>query len=63
MHVSQWLHLIALGSLGLACLCAAAILLHVIRHPQRRGRAMLGGFLTSYPVNAWLIHARIKEAM
>lgn len=25
--------------------------------------AMPGGFLTSYPVNAWLIHARIKEAM
>lgn len=25
--------------------------------------AMIGGFLTSFPVNAWLIHAKIKERM
>jgi hypothetical protein len=25
--------------------------------------AMIGGFITSYPVNAWLIHAGIKAAM
>jgi Sec-independent protein secretion pathway component TatC len=25
--------------------------------------AMIGGFITSYPVNWWLIRARIKEAM
>ena len=38
MHdVSQWLHLIALGSLGLACLCAAVIFAHITGHPQRMG--------------------------
>lgn len=63
MHVSQWWHFIALGSLGSSCLCAAAMLLHVVRFPQRKGRAMLGGFPTAYPVNAWPIHARLKEAM
>lgn len=25
--------------------------------------AMLGGFVTSFPVNAWLLHAKIKEPM
>ena len=36
MHaVSQWLHLIALGSLGLSCLCAAVIFAHIAGHPQR----------------------------
>lgn len=38
MHdVSQWLHPIALASLGLACLCAAVIFAHVTGHPQRMG--------------------------
>lgn len=36
MHdVVQWLHLVALGSLGLACLCAVAIVAHIMAHPQR----------------------------
>lgn len=36
MHeVSQWLHLVALGSLGLASLCAAVIFAHINGHPQR----------------------------
>jgi hypothetical protein len=33
----QWLHLLALGSLGLAGLCAAAIFAHISGHPQRMG--------------------------
>lgn len=38
MHdVTQWLHLIALGSLGLACLCAVVIFAHITGHPQRMG--------------------------
>ncbi|GAB2587151.1 DUF4396 domain-containing protein [Dyella jejuensis] len=38
MHdVSQWLHLISLGSLGLSCLCAVVIAEHVSHHPQRMG--------------------------
>ena len=36
MHdVAQWLHLIALGSLGLACLSAVVIFVHITGHPQR----------------------------
>lgn len=38
MHdVAQWLHLIALGSLGLACLCAVVVFAHITAHPQRMG--------------------------
>lgn len=38
MHdVSQWLHLVALGSLALACVCAAVIFAHIAGHPQRMG--------------------------
>jgi hypothetical protein len=38
MHdVAQWLHLIALGTLGLAWLWAVAIFVHLTGHPQRMG--------------------------
>jgi hypothetical protein len=33
--MSQWLHLIALSSLGLSGLCAAVIFAHIEDHPQR----------------------------
>lgn len=36
MHdMPQWLHLTALGSLGLACLCAVVVFAHITGHPQR----------------------------
>ena len=67
----QWLHLLALGSLGLAGLSAAVISAHINGHlsagtPEfwfAMQWAMIGGFITSYPVNAWLIRAGIKAAM
>lgn len=38
MHdIPQWLHLLALGSLSLAGLCAVVIVAHIAGHPQRMG--------------------------